>query len=241
LREGESMLRLLAKGVGVGLGLLAVLGVSLPAAVAADVHDDGGLVINRQHIPQKWRPFYGTPSKSHSPQPILFHYYYPTSAARSTQAFAGHRSRPAVTGGLYGVPRSELPWKRPGFQDYNEPASPRRSGELDLPGKYQLRQTEVTHAVPKAPRNVAVIVAHLPPQSPLWVEGKRTAASGSVRSFASPPLTPGKKYLYTVRTVWFENGKWVGQTLEVPVEAGEMTAIYLDRAATTVANSDKTD
>jgi hypothetical protein len=49
--------------------------------------------------------------------------------------------------------------------------------------------------------------------------------------FHSPALTPGKKYHYTVRVDWLEDGGWVSQARQVPVEAGLVQAIYLQPAA----------
>ena len=74
------------------------------------------------------------------------------------------------------------------------------------------------------------------PRDALWVEGQRTSATGLVRDFESPPLTPGKKYLYTVRTAWYENGKWVGQSVEVPVRS-EAVAVYLERTPAQVTKA----
>ena len=50
-----------------------------------------------------------------------------------------------------------------------------------------------------------------------------------MRYFSSPPLIPGKKYAYTARVVWFEDGKWVTQTQKVPVWAGRTTCVYLSK------------
>ena len=41
-----------------------------------------------------------------------------------------------------------------------------------------------------------------------------------VRSFQSPPLTPGRRYAYEVRARWQANGRPVTQSREVRVTAG---------------------
>jgi uncharacterized protein (TIGR03000 family) len=213
--ENRSMCRTLLPGLGIVLGLL---GGSPSLAVGADAPPRGS--------------FFETPPQTHSTEPILFRNHYPTTpppAAQSYQSFFEDRSDPVSSVHPGRVPSSALPWNRPGFKPHDEPPTAAPTRELDLPEKYRLRKTLVSRAVPNASRNAAVIVAHLPKESPLWVEGRRTAATGTVRSFQSPPLPAGKKFLYTVRAVWFENGKWVGQSLEVSVRAGDMTALYLER------------
>lgn len=73
----------------------------------------------------------------------------------------------------------------------------------------------------------AILIAHLPEHAALWVEGTRTRSRGRTRYFQSPPLQPGRKYNYKLRVVWIEDGHWVGQTREVPVQAGIIEAIYI--------------
>jgi uncharacterized protein (TIGR03000 family) len=70
-------------------------------------------------------------------------------------------------------------------------------------------------------------MAHLPKGAPLWLEGEPTKQRGKLRHFVSPPLMPGYAYTYTARAVWFEDGKWVSQTKEVPVWAGATTCLFL--------------
>jgi uncharacterized protein (TIGR03000 family) len=71
----------------------------------------------------------------------------------------------------------------------------------------------------------AVLIAHLPENAVLWVEGTRTRSTGRTRYFLSPPLTPGRKYRYRVRVAWIEHGQWVSQTQIVPVQAGAIQMI----------------
>lgn len=210
--------------------VLAVLGMSLPPAAAAEVHNEGGLKITRQHIPIRGS-VYVPPPVYLPPHPILFPYYYPTSPPAEMPAYRSFYSSSdaAPLVGPYGLPLSALPWNNPGFKDYDEPPAPAMTRSLEPPQKYRLREAVVPREVPNAPANVAIILAHLPSAAPFWVDDHLTVSTGPMRYFESPPLTPGKKYVYTVRSVWFENGRWVGESVDVPVRAGQLTAVYLER------------
>src|SRR5262249_28391507 len=52
-----------------------------------------------------------------------------------------------------------------------------------------------------------------------------TEQSGPERWFVSPPLTTGKKYVYTLTATWQEKGKPVAVTREAEVSAGAVTAV----------------
>jgi uncharacterized protein (TIGR03000 family) len=73
---------------------------------------------------------------------------------------------------------------------------------------------------PLQPDNTAHITISTPPGATIWFDDHNTAATGSVREFHSPPLTPGNQYAYEVRARWYENGQEVTQTQRVPVTAG---------------------
>jgi uncharacterized protein (TIGR03000 family) len=64
----------------------------------------------------------------------------------------------------------------------------------------------------------------VPDSAEVWVEGAKTKQTGSLRHFVSPPLTPGKDFVYDIRARWTdENGHVVDQTRHVPVHAGSQT------------------
>jgi uncharacterized protein (TIGR03000 family) len=79
------------------------------------------------------------------------------------------------------------------------------------------------------------VMAHLPDGAKLWFDGKPTKQQGKVREFESPPLRPGKKYTYNVRMVWFEDGRWVHDTKEVPVSAGDVSCVFLSKPSAVAA------
>jgi uncharacterized protein (TIGR03000 family) len=71
----------------------------------------------------------------------------------------------------------------------------------------------------------ALIVAHLPEDARIWFDDAPTKQTGTLRQFMSPPLMPGKRYAYTVRVQWPENGQWVSQIHSLPVYAGDIHCI----------------
>lgn len=145
----------------------------------------------------------------------------------------------------YGVPARSIPWTQPGYQGYHEasrPAEPLPTTVSETPRKYTITVTPLPQKVQGNDPNIVVLMAHLPEDAAVWFNDRPTTTKGMVRYFESPSLTPGKRYLYTMRLVWHENGKWVAKTVKVPVRAGEMHCIYLtpaDKAATIAANLDK--
>jgi uncharacterized protein (TIGR03000 family) len=145
------------------------------------------------------------------------------AACSSVRAGEGWETQP------YGVPGHLLPWNRSGYQGYTETAKPPPSPEVvsAAPARY----TITISLLPQKPQgvnpNIVVLMAHLPEHAQVWFNNQPTKSQGKVRYFESPPLTPGKQYLYTVRVAWHENGKWVHQFERIPVQAGELRCIYL--------------
>jgi uncharacterized protein (TIGR03000 family) len=64
------------------------------------------------------------------------------------------------------------------------------------------------------------IKVYLPADAVLHVDGAQTQATGEIRNFISPPLTRGKKYVYTLRATWKEGGKEVSSERTAHLEAG---------------------
>jgi uncharacterized protein (TIGR03000 family) len=59
----------------------------------------------------------------------------------------------------------------------------------------------------------------VPADAEVWLDNTRTTATGPVREFQSPPLTPGGRYTYAIRARWNENGREVTQLRQVEVTA----------------------
>ena len=69
--------------------------------------------------------------------------------------------------------------------------------------------------------NAVTLQMHVPTDARVWIEDEATSTSGTDRSFVSPPLTPGREYVYHVRAQWDENGKTVERKRDVTVHAGD--------------------
>jgi uncharacterized protein (TIGR03000 family) len=61
----------------------------------------------------------------------------------------------------------------------------------------------------------------VPEDAQVWVEGASTSTRGPVREFTSPALSPGQKYVYTVRVRWQRYGQTIDQKQDVSVKGGD--------------------
>jgi uncharacterized protein (TIGR03000 family) len=81
--------------------------------------------------------------------------------------------------------------------------------------------SERSSAYPPAEADTtAHVTVKVPADARLWVDGKPTTSTGTVRQFISPALTPGRRYAYDLRARWKEHGREVTQTRQVVVTAG---------------------
>jgi uncharacterized protein (TIGR03000 family) len=133
----------------------------------------------------------------------------------------GYRSPPPWGSKLW-------PWNVGGYQGYQQPSTPPTNAPppnaAPSPQRYTLHITILPQRNEEDP-NSALLVAHLPADARLWLEDAPTKQWGTLRQFVSPPLTPGKSYLYTVRVEWPEDGRWVSQAHSFPVHAGDIHCI----------------
>lgn len=68
-------------------------------------------------------------------------------------------------------------------------------------------------------------------ESLIDVEGERTKTTGTERIFESPPLEPGKKYIYSIKVTWRERDQPHRYTAKVSVEPGKEATVDM-RVAT---------
>ncbi len=62
----------------------------------------------------------------------------------------------------------------------------------------------------------------------LWVDDEEQEKAGEERTFTTPPLTPGKKFYYTVKAFWEPNNYTkITRTRKAIVEAGKETTVDL--------------
>jgi uncharacterized protein (TIGR03000 family) len=69
------------------------------------------------------------------------------------------------------------------------------------------------------------IEVRVPGTAQLMFEGEKTTQTGPSRSFVSPPLRPGRTYVYEIKAKWMENDREAMQTRKVTVRAGEQVTI----------------
>src|SRR5262249_51929681 len=113
--------------------------------------------------------------------------------------------------------------------DENPPENPPPANVTRLPERYTITITILPRTDAQAETNTAGITAHLPEDAQLWIGDYQTRQRGMLRHFESPPLTPGSKYSYTIRLVWFEDDHWVSETKELPVSAGVISCLFLTK------------
>lgn len=132
---------------------------------------------------------------------------------------------------------SSFPWNSPGYQGYYEPNYALQpiygAAPMAQPEKYEVYANALPMQNTVDP-NAVTLVAHVPENAQVWVEDDATTSRGALRTYQSPPLTPGKSYTYTVRVAWVENGKVVSQSRHLPVKAGDVECLYLIKAGSTI-------
>ena len=69
--------------------------------------------------------------------------------------------------------------------------------------------------------HAAVIDVRVPADAVIQFDGRQTTTTGPERRFVSPPLTPGKEYVYQVSVRWHKGGREVTRTRSPSVRAGE--------------------
>jgi uncharacterized protein (TIGR03000 family) len=76
----------------------------------------------------------------------------------------------------------------------------------------------------------ATITVSLPAEAKLFVDDYATKSTSALRTFVTPPLTPGKEYHYTLKAEMMKDGEKHTVTERVPVRAGGDSTVSLDLA-----------
>jgi uncharacterized protein (TIGR03000 family) len=76
----------------------------------------------------------------------------------------------------------------------------------------------------------AMIIVKVPADARLYFDDYLTKQTGSVRTFATPPLTDGKAYTYQLRVEVARQGKVASTTEHITVRAGKTTTVDLGQA-----------
>jgi uncharacterized protein (TIGR03000 family) len=96
----------------------------------------------------------------------------------------------------------------------------------DSYGVYAPRRVYVARPVIAVPTNVASVEIRLPEaQGEYWLQGIKQGGSGTVRSFRSPELIPGKNYFYTVTAAWHDGGRLVTEERRVAVQSNSSVLV----------------
>jgi uncharacterized protein (TIGR03000 family) len=118
-----------------------------------------------------------------------------------------------------------FPWNQPGYRGYSEPPrTPPPSAAPASPQRYTIRVTVLPVKNEDDP-SAALIMAHLPEDASIWFRGAPTRQTGILRHIRTPPLAPGKEYVYTTQVRWHEGGKWVSQVHTFSFHAGDVHCI----------------
>lgn len=131
-------------------------------------------------------------------------------------------------------PQSPLPLTPPPAPTLTAPRSEIRSPQpvtgVVVPGTQQPGDKSDSQAGVSSPPNgpaPATITIQVPANATLWFGEQRMNQSGTTRTFRSPPLEPGKAYVYKLKVSW-PGGP--GQTAysaehEITVRGGQTTVI----------------
>jgi uncharacterized protein (TIGR03000 family) len=76
-------------------------------------------------------------------------------------------------------------------------------------------------------RKPAYLVVRVRPYCEVEIEGAKTRQTGESRRYVSPPLAPGRDYVYTVKARWIERGRIYTVARDVVVRGGEETVVDL--------------
>jgi uncharacterized protein (TIGR03000 family) len=80
--------------------------------------------------------------------------------------------------------------------------------------------------------NSAHLLMVVPADATIQVEGQQTSSTGTQREFVSPALTPGKRYVYTVRVHYTtDGGKEVDDVRQIRVRAGDRWRVDFNQPA----------
>jgi uncharacterized protein (TIGR03000 family) len=90
--------------------------------------------------------------------------------------------------------------------------------------------------LPNMPKGANLEVILPDGSSVVWLDEYRTRSTGLERQYLTPPLEPGRKYTYTVKATWNQDGQVVKEERKVAVSAGWTSVVdFTTPASTSVA------
>jgi uncharacterized protein (TIGR03000 family) len=123
-------------------------------------------------------------------------------------------------------------WRGPGWV-YVQWCLHREPTEKEYRGEFDQRGPEAS-----ARATPATIVATLPADAKLSIDGKPTVSTSGTRVFVTPPLESGHDFSYTLQVERLREGVMESVTRQVTVRAGEETRVdlgQLERPAAAIA------
>jgi uncharacterized protein (TIGR03000 family) len=135
------------------------------------------------------------------------------------------------------LPTGTWPGQPKGYNDYHEtvrPTQPLPTVFTAPAVKYTISVTPVPQKAGEVDADRVVLMAHVPEDARVWIEGDPTTSTGTERLYKSPRMTPGSEYHYAVRVAWAEDGHWVSKETIIPVTPGQMQCFFIRKAATPV-------
>jgi uncharacterized protein (TIGR03000 family) len=87
--------------------------------------------------------------------------------------------------------------------------------------------TQTWPAQPAIDDNAVFIGIRVPENAEIWIDGAKTARTGTYRQYVTPPLESGPKYTYDIRARWTENGKEVVRDRKLTFFAGDRLMVNL--------------
>jgi len=109
---------------------------------------------------------------------------------------------------------------QPPFKPASQPTAVPANTPSPAPAKPAVTEPKPPAAAP------AIIVVEVPANATIWIEDQRMTQTGPIRSFQSPPLEPGKTYIYKFRLTWpTASGQPSSTEHEITVSAGQTQRI----------------
>ncbi len=115
--------------------------------------------------------------------------------------------------------------------DYVEPAAITSAGYYSPPSPDLAVQPE-TPPAQQPGDDTAHLMVLVSENAQLWFDGSLTNQRGNQREFVTPPLTPGKNYIYDLRARWMQDGRPYEAKRTVYIHANDWLQIDLTRPTT---------
>ena len=111
------------------------------------------------------------------------------------------------------------------------PEKPDKADKAPTPPQESSRQD--------ATNKVAHLTVKLPSDARLWIDHVECPLTSAVRSFDTPPLEPGQKYVYTLRVQLQREGRTQSESRRVEVAAGRQIEVNFNQMGSATATEQR--